>query len=91
LFIKAEHLFKKSSSTGLSYLKFVHHDKVYPPNNDFVKNDIIIVCCQIVRGSHLLLHSNFNLKFWDSYAKGFTGECTLKVSGREFKVRISTA
>jgi hypothetical protein len=89
-FIGVEHLFDKSNSSGWGYSNFVHHDEIYAPKNHFVKNDIVILCCQIVRGNaSTKLITELHRKLWNSYSEGLVGECTLRVSGKEFKVSIS--
>jgi hypothetical protein len=89
IIIDDEDVFKGPNEDNWGYADFVHHDMLYSPNNQFVKNDVIFLCASIIRGDVLPKQlTKFHRNILSSYKEGLTGECTLVVSGKEFKVKI---
>jgi hypothetical protein len=67
----------------------VHHDLLYPPKNQFVKNDTVIICIRIRRGDVLPERvTKFNQNIWDSFKEGLRGECTLEIPGAKIKASL---
>jgi hypothetical protein len=70
---------------------FAHHDKIYSPDNDFVKDDFLFVCCQV---RPVIEHSGLIAKFdkelrarlFSLYEKGVDEKCILKVDGEKLTV-----
>jgi hypothetical protein len=95
IIIDAENVFVEGSIEDTwGYRDFVRYDKLYSVNNRFVKNDVVFLCAHVIREDALSkpkieTKTEFHRNLWSSYKKGLTGECTLNVSGKEFKVKIT--
>lgn len=91
--------------TRLGTYDFVHHNDLYSPDSQFVKNNVVFFCTRIFNGNvlpkqliepyRIILRdmlseepTKFHRNLLKSYEEGFTGECTLKVPGEEFKVNV---
>jgi hypothetical protein len=82
-------VFEKPDKNGWGYADFVHHDKLYLAINQFIKNDVVFLCARIIREDlKPQTETKFYHNFWSSYKEGLTGECVLKVSNEEFKVKL---
>lgn len=82
-FLETKGEFIKSKNYFYGYPAFVHHDKLYSPK----KNDVVFLCCRVVRESSApIIQSEFRPKLYESYQLGLVGECTLDVSGKQYKV-----
>jgi hypothetical protein len=69
------------------YPRFIHHDRLYSPNNSFVKNDMIFLCVRIVRGDSLpTFPTEFHRNFFAAYKRDLHGNAILKVADKTFKV-----
>jgi hypothetical protein len=96
IFIDDEDVFEnKPGNKRWGYWNFVRHDKLYSANNQFVKNNVVFLCARIIREDALSkqkpqMDTEFYHNLWSSYNEGLTGECILKVSGEEFKVKLSS-
>jgi hypothetical protein len=88
IFIESDRVFENDPvKNSWGYSKFANHGHLYASKHSFVKNDVIFLCARIVY-KHFL-STEFNRKIWNCYKEGFTGECTLKVSGEELKVILN--
>jgi hypothetical protein len=86
----SRYTFEKENS-GYGWPKFAHHDKVYSPNNDFVKDDFLFVCCQVRPIiEHNGLSADFDKKLrmnlFSMYEKGIDEKFTIKVNSEELTV-----
>jgi hypothetical protein len=76
---------------GYGYSTFLHHDRLYSPQ--FVKDDVVIVCCELRRASPDLTESDLKERIvktagkeWDFHEQGFSELCTIQVNDQHFKV-----
>jgi len=74
---------------------FVNSDKLYSPEDGFIINDSILLCCEILpimeeRKELPLYVSTFQEKLYSLYDQGIVDNCVLQVEGKEFTVRKSS-
>jgi len=70
---------------------FVNSDQLYSPDNGFIINDSILLCCEVLpimeeRKKLPLYASTFHEKLYSLHELGITGDCILQVGNKEFKV-----
>jgi len=77
---------------GSSYLEnFVNSDKLYSPDNGFIINDSILLCCEVMpimeeRKELPSAETTFHEKLYSLHEQGVTSDCILQVAGKEFKI-----
>jgi len=81
----------KDAGRGWGEENFVSQDALYTPHSEFVVNDIVFVCCEILRiktEQEVLSASETKLreKFFSFYTQGITGDCILETEEQSFTV-----
>jgi hypothetical protein len=79
------------SLLGFGYPKIAQHDKLYGPSAKFVKDDVVIFCCEIqstTPSKRALSSSESNLrdKMYSFYGRGSSDSCIIQVEKRVFNV-----
>jgi len=74
---------------GFGSREFIHHNRLYSPQNDFVKNDFIFICCEVRRLLPNTVEQKqpaIDTKEWKFFDGGFADWCTIRVSNHDFKI-----
>jgi len=76
---------------GYGYVEFLTHSKLYGPMSDFVKDDLILICCEIQIIEPLTkiippIEMKLHKKLYSFYKQGSAETCTLQVGNRTFNV-----
>jgi len=82
------------SLKGHGYHELVHHSHLYGPTANFVKDDVVILCCEVQAikpSKRVLPQSEFDLreKLYSFYGRASSDNCTIQVGERIFNVSKS--
>jgi len=80
------------SQIGGSVFSLLHHDNLYSPASNFIKHDILFICCEIRYKSSIPsddtpeFAAKIAEKEWLFYQEGFTGPCIIEVGDQKFEI-----